>query len=93
MVCLGTDECGRLDHPAMASRRLNDRIQLLCEEAIRTEEGPELHRVFQELQTALSEHNSRLRNNALNPIKNRRLSIEPQHGPHRKGGGHPPWVL
>jgi hypothetical protein len=77
----------------MPSRRLNDRIQLLCEEAIRIQEGPELHRVFRELQTALSEHNSRLRNNALHPINNRRHSVEPQHGTDRKGGGHPPWVL
>ena len=79
--------------PAMASRRLNDRIQLLCEEAIRTQEGPELQRVFRDLQAALSEHNSKLRNNALNPVKNRRQSIQSHHEPDRKGGGHPPWVL
>jgi len=56
----------------MGSRRLNDRILGLCEQAIITPAGSELNQIFRELHAALGEHNSRLRNTALTPLPNRR---------------------
>ena len=55
----------------MGSRRLNDRILGLCEQAIITPAGSELNQIFRELHAALGEHNSRLRNTALTPVPNR----------------------
>ena len=57
---------------SMSSRRLNDRILELCEQALITPAGSELNQIFRELHAALGEHNSRLRNTVLSPVPNRR---------------------
>ena len=71
----------------MLGRRLNDRIKVLCEEAVRADDGSELNHIFNELRTALNEHNTLLRNNALYPIQNRRRAKQAASVPHSR------WVV
>jgi hypothetical protein len=72
----------------MLGRRLNDRIKFLCERAVRaSDDGSELNHIFNELRTALNEHNSLLRNNALYPIQNRRRAKQSESVPHSR------WVV
>jgi GTP cyclohydrolase FolE2 len=60
------------------NRRLEDRIRRLCCEAIATENGENLTRIFAELREAVHEHVARARHtaqqrlNASLPIKERR---------------------
>jgi hypothetical protein len=43
------------------SPRLEDRIKELCAKAVATPQSPELNQILRDLQTALRQHNDRLR--------------------------------
>ena len=75
----------------MDRRRLNDRIFELCERVVTTPPGAELNQIFRELQTALGEHNSRLRNTVLSPVPNRRKPNKSERPAHSSRAGR--WVL
>lgn len=76
---------------SMGSRRLIDRILELCERAMITPAGSELNQIFRELQAALSEHNSRLRNTVLSPVPNRRKPNQSERQTSSSRAGR--WVL
>jgi hypothetical protein len=76
-MAVGQNICAASQNPVpfrryMSFRRLNDRIHILCERAVKAPEGPELEKVIRELRAALSEQIMRLRRKAVERLTERR---------------------
>jgi len=61
------DNTSTLARFVLMLRRLDDRIRLLCGEAVKNQDPAELHNILCHLRAALREHTQRIRHSAVNP--------------------------